>query len=473
MKHLLLLAGIASFFFVNGQTQDTVWTLEECIERAEDQNLSLQISGLDVNAAEVRETRAQHSRWPSINASSNYGYNFGRTIDPTSNEFIATSLGFHSISVNAGMTIFNANRINNRIRQAKTDREIALLNFEQAKQDLALQVANLYLNALLAKENLSIARSQFENAENQAERSQRLVESGAQPRAALLEFEAETANREQQLISAENDVQLSLLQLKQALLIEAGEPFDVISPPEQMMIEGSSVEGPSTVYQEALKTQPSYTAAQLGLRAALLDKKIVSSGYYPTLSVGGNLNSNYSTEGRTLEGTMVVETPVPATFDGQSGILRLMSETPVFSEAGWLRQMDENLGYGVGLQLSIPIYNNNSVNADYQIAKLGEVRAEKQLALEEQSIRMEVEQALADLKAARKSYAAAQRAFEAADLAYENVNRQYEVGSISVYDLFDSQQRRQSAEIQMVLAKYDYTFRQKIVDFYLGKPIKL
>lgn len=470
---LFLICILGSNFSLIAQETDTVWTLEECIERAQNQNLSLQISQLDVASAEVNSTQAKHSRWPSLNASSNFGYNFGRTIDPTSNEFIATSLGFHGISVNAGATLFNANRINNSIQQAKVDRQIALLSFEQAKQDLALQIANLYLNALLAKENLLVSIAQFENAENQVERSQKLVESGAQARATLLELQAEAANLEQQLINSENNLNISLLQLKQALLIKASEAFDVVSPPTNMSVDESMVQSASYIFEKALNTQPSYEAARLGLQSAHLGREIATAGFYPSISIGGDVNSNYSTQGRTIEGTTIMENMVPAMFNGESGTLTFISESPVFSESDWLTQMNENLGYGLGLRLNVPIYNNYSVQSNYQLAKISEVRAEKQLALEEQNIRFEVEQALADRKASRKSYIAAQRTYDAANLAYENVQRQYELGTLSVYDLFDSQQRQQTAQLQMLLAKYDYIFRQKIVDFYLGQAIKL
>lgn len=468
--HLFFLLLVTAAF---GNAQDTVWTLQECIDRALKENISLQISALDVRASEIDQEQARQSRWPSLNASSNFGYNFGRTIDPTSNEFITTSLGFQSLSLNTGATLFNANRVNNSIRQARVDMDISRLNFEQSQRDIALRVANLYLNALLAKENLVIAISQWENAQNQAERSQKLVESGAQPRVTLLEFQAEAASREQAVIQSENDLRISILQLKQALNLPASEGFEITAPPSAIEIEEAGLETVDALYQRALNTLPSYAAAKQAIRSAQLQKKIANSAFYPSLTIGGNLNSNYSTEGRTLEGIETMTRPVPAMFNGESGTLLLMSQNPVFSEAGWLTQIENNLGYGAGLQLNIPIYNNYSAKANYQLAKISEIQAERQLALEEQNIRIDLEQTLADLNAARKSFEAAQRAFQAADLAYSNVQKQFDIGAISVYDLFESEQRRQTAQLQILVSKYNYIFAQKIVDFYAGQEIKL
>ena len=93
------------------QTDTTVWTLEDCVDYAQENNINLAISYLDQRTANTEAKRSRHSRWPSLSASSNFGYNFGRTIDPTSNEFITTSLGFNSISLNSGLTYIRLDQI--------------------------------------------------------------------------------------------------------------------------------------------------------------------------------------------------------------------------------------------------------------------------------------------------------------------------------------------------------------------------
>lgn len=455
------------------QAQEELWTLQRCIDRAEQKNISLNISALDVESADIQGKRAAHSRYPNLNGTASFGYNFGRTIDPTSNEFIATSLGFNSISLNAGMTLFAANRINNSIRQAKVNKEAALATYEQARQDLALQVANLYLNALLAKENLAIAQAQYDNTLNQLKRNRILAREGALNKATLLDFEAEEASQAQNLITAENTLQLALLQLKQALLIPADEAFDIIKPDFQINPSAYEIQASKYVYQSALITQYSIKAAELNLESARFEKRIAQAAFYPSLTLGGNLNSNYSTQGRTLLGTDLVTQQFPASFNGETGIVSFASPQPIFEDANWATQIDENLGYGFGLQLNVPIYTNYANAASYQLAKISEVRAEKQLNLREQSVRIDVERAVTDLKAASKSYRASERSFEASDVAYQNALKQFELGTISSFDLFNVQQRQQTAQQQLLLAKYDYLFRQKIVDFYLGQPIKL
>ncbi len=453
--------------------QDNNWTLEECVNYARDNNLNLALSALDQRSTEVETRRTRQSRWPDLSASSNFGYNFGRTIDPTSNEFITTGLGFNGISLNSGVLLFNYNRINNSIRQANIDQNIAALNYEQSELDLSLQIANLYLNTLLAKENQKIAEAQFKNIENQLERTEKLVRSGAQPKAAEYELKAEVAAQRQQVVDAENNAYIALLQLKQALQLEMGQPFDIAAPPEEINIEADQVKDVNEIYDRSLATQPVYRAAEMSVRSAELDRQIAKAGFFPSLSLGMNVNSNYSTEGRFLEGTEVVTQSVPAQFQGETGQLMFTSANPVFSSPGWLQQMDNNLGFGFALQLSIPIYNNYNNQANLQQAQIGRLRAERQLALQEQNIRIDVERAVADLNAAAKSYESSLAAFEASQIAFENTRRQFELGSTSAYDFFQSQQRLTTAEVQTAVAKYDYIFRQKIVDFYLGKPIKL
>jgi len=474
MKLLFILLGLSTFFLpLQGQENSTSWTLEECVSYAQEKNLNLALSYLDQRAALVEAKRTRHSRWPNLNASSNFGYNFGRTIDPTSNEFITTSLGFNSISINSGVTLFNYNRINNSIRQANIDQQVAELNYEQSELDVSLQIANLYLNALLAKENEKIAETQFKNIENQLDRTSRLVRSGAQPKAAEYELRAELAAQRQQWVGAENNATIALLQLKQALRLEIETPFDIADPPNDISIQETEVKSVSEIFDRSLATQPIYRAAEMNVQSARLGRKMAQSAFFPSLNLGLNVNSNYSTQGRFLDGTQLQSQRVPAQFQGEMGELTFFTATPVFSSPGWLDQIDNNLGFGFALSLNIPIYSNYNNQGNLQQAKISRLRAERQLDLQEQTIRIDVERAVADLRAASKSYEAAQSAFEAAQIAFDNTQIQFNLGSSSAFDFFQSQQRLQSAQLQMTVAKYDYIFRQKIVDFYLGNPIKL
>lgn len=474
MKYIL----ITGFLFMSSlglfsQSENTSWTLEECVRYAQDKNLNLALSYLDQQQANIEARRTRHSRWPSLSAGSNFGYNFGRTIDPTSNEFITTSLGFNSVSLNSGLTLFNYNRINNSIRQANIDQKVAELNYEQAELDLSLQIANLYLNALLAKENQKIAEAQYKNIENQLDRTSRLVRSGAQPKAAEYELRAELAAQQQQVVETENNKTIALLQLKQALQIEIDQDFDIATPPQDIDIEYSESRTASKIFERSLTTQPQYRAAEMNVQSAQLGRKIAKSAFFPSLGLGLQVNSNFSTQARILESTQIRSEAFPAEFDGEMGTLTLFTPNPVFSTPGWLEQMDNNLGFGFSLQLNVPIYSNFNNQANLQQAKIQRLRAERQLDLQEQNIRIDVERAVADLRAAAKSYEAAQSAFESAQIAFRNMQRQFDLGSASTFDFFQSQQRLQSAQIQMTVSKYDFIFRQKIVDFYLGNPIKL
>jgi len=123
MRLLIFFLSVSLAVVAQGQSDGSVWTLRECVNYAQENNLNLALSQLDQRAANTEARRSRHSRWPSLSASSNFGYNFGRTIDPTSNEFLTTSLGFNSISINSGLTVFNYNRINNSIRQAGIDQQ--------------------------------------------------------------------------------------------------------------------------------------------------------------------------------------------------------------------------------------------------------------------------------------------------------------------------------------------------------------
>ena len=305
------------------------------------------------------------------------------------------------------------------------------------------------------------------------ERVTRLVRSGAQLKAAEYEIKAELATQRQLWVDAENNAYLALLQLKQALQLDIDTAFDIANPPAEIAVQPTEVKAVSEIFKRSLATQPEYRAAEMTVQSASLGRKIAQSAFYPSLTLGLNVNSNYSTQGRFLEGTELVSRRVPAQFQGQMGDLTFITSSPVFSSPGWLEQIDNNLGFGFALQLQVPIYNNYNNRANLQLAKINRLRAERQLDLQEQTIRIEVERAVADLRASSKNYEAAQAAYDAAAIAFENTKKQFDLGSASAFEFFQSQQRLQSAQLQMIVAKYDYIFRQKIVDFYLGNPITL
>ncbi|NBU52199.1 MAG: TolC family protein, partial [Chitinophagia bacterium] len=206
---MLLLPGISN-------TQDA-WTLEKCVVHAIQANISAAQADLAVDRAKINLSQARQTRMPNLSGNSNLNWNFGRTVDPTTNEFITETFFSNGFSLSTGMSIYNGKQISNSIRQSAVDLEAARNDAQQTRQTIALQVASNFLNVLFAKENISISERQLELNRQQLDQTQSLIDAGARAASEILNLEAQVATSEQALIVSMNNFDITMLQLKQIL----------------------------------------------------------------------------------------------------------------------------------------------------------------------------------------------------------------------------------------------------------------
>ena len=471
LKNLLwIFIFFISFGTLNSQD---VWSLQQCIERAIDQDLTIRDAGLSIENANINQKTAKQARYPSLNGSTNAFWNFGRTIDPTSNEFITTTFFSNGLSLNSGVVLFSGGRIKNGVKRSDLDYQAAMRDYDQAVNDISLQVAVSFLNVLFAQENLENARKQLEITEAQLEQVERLIESGSRPENERLDIEAQIATREQSVVSNQNTLDIAMLGLKQLLRFDPDYNMALSAPPSVEVFTDPDLVSFSEIYQSSLKTQKNIEAGELRVRSSELGIKIAQSNYYPTLTFGGSLQTNYSNQGRRVAGFETFRQTQDIFIDQTPVTIGTDVEIPIFEKNPYLDQLDQNVSYGFGFNMSIPIYNNYQNKAGVEQAKIGAVRAQNSLEIVKDNLKNTVQQALADARAAKKSLDAAERNQVAQQAAYDNGVRRYELGAINTFDLNTVQNQLEQAEINLIIARYDYLFRTKVLDFYLGRPITL
>lgn len=453
-------------------TAQDVWNLERCINHALQNNLDLQQGRLSILQADISHKTATHSRYPSLNANTNLGLNFGRTIDPTNNDFITQSFLSNGISLSSNVILFRGGSINNSIKQAEVNKESANYTVKQSERDISLFVANTYLSTLFAEENLKNAVAQQELTNGQYSQVKALIDAGVRPSNELLDLEAQVARGEQTIITQQNAVTISMLNLKQLLMIEPGYQMILERPNDVDIISDADIITFDEIYNSAIENQPGIRAAELDRRSAELGEKIAKSAYFPTISFGGSLQSNYSNQGQKRD-IVLSFTDIPVAIDGTPAILTFPGQEVVISDNPYFNQIDENLSYGFGLGVSIPIYNNYQVKAGIERAKLNTVSSALNIERQKNTLKTNVQQSLADAQAASKSYKAAQKSRDAQRAAYNNATKQYELGAINSFDFVNARSLLDNAEISLIIAKYDYLFKAKVVDFYMGRPISL
>jgi outer membrane protein len=231
----------------------------------------------------------------------------------------------------------------------------------------------------------------------------------------------------------------------------------------------------ASVYDAALTSQPQIRGQELRIRSAQLGEEIARASLFPSLSLGGSIGTNYSDLDQRALGFETIRIPTTGVFiNGESALFEVEQDIPTaFEKTPLFSQFDNNIGYGVSLNLHIPIYNNHSARAGISRAKLD--TKQQQITNEQirQTLKTDIQNALAAARAGRESLKASERAFEAAEIAYTNADRRFALGTINNFELISARNRLDAARVNRTIAKYDYLFRAKVIEYYLGRGLTL
>lgn len=456
INKLVTLTGLALVFSIGVFAQDKIWTLRECVDYALENNIRVKQSELEKDLANENLVTARGNFLPTLDGSASQNWNFGSFIGQDGNRVARDSRG-NSFGLNTGVILFNGFRNTSVFKQAKLGIESSQLQLDILKDNISLNVVNQYLNILLNKENLKVANEQILISQKQVEQLNALVDSGVRPRADLLEVQAQLASDQERLINTENSVDLALLALAQLLQISQ-EGFDV--EPMELTLPAVLVQKKTAndIYDFAVQNRPEIKQAELNIENAELDIEIAKSAFYPSLSFGAGLGTSYQH------------------FQGQNDV-RLVFPDPsnpanfVLEPNGFGQQLEDNLGYNVGFRLNIPIFNGFQTKANVNRAIINSKRIEFGMDQAKQDLRTNIEQAYADAKAAFKQFEASETSLIAQDLSFKNAQDSYNLGVMNSFEFEQVRNRLVNAEANLINAKYNFVFKTKVLDFYLGIPL--
>jgi len=458
------------------------WTLEKCITHAMDNSRTIQQSNLGVQLAEIDLKQSKEARNPSINGNTSAYWNFGRTIDPTTNEFITQTFFSNNFGLNTGVLLWNKSRLRNSIKQSKTDLDASKNDIEQIKRNTALLVASNFLNVLFAKENISISEKQLTLNQQQLDQVNKLISAGASPASERLNLEAQIAQSEQGLINSKNNLDIAILNLKQSLVLDPDYELEIEVPSEIATETDPDLISFEEAYALAKKNRPDITATELRMESAEMGVEIAKSALYPSLSMSGSLGTNYSNRGRTfvgLEPRTVSQSVIVNSNDPSLPLtnvpITLSSETvdAVFKDQNYTGQIDENLSYGFGFVLNIPIYNNGFAKANIERAKINAISSQLDRDQLLETLKITVQQSIADARAAKKRLEASNKSVEAQKLAFDNTSKRLKIGAANTFEWEAQKTNLENAEVTALIDKYNYIFTLKTLEFYLGKPLKI
>lgn len=453
---------------------DGRWSLQEAVNYAWRHNIQVQQSQLQIESSEINYLQSKMERLPTLNGQASHSYAFGRSIDPFTNQFTTDPIRYNSFGLASSVAVFNGFAILNQIKSQYAVLEAAREEARSARNIVGLQVTDAYLQVLLAQELAEIARLQVLASEELLESTRIQVEAGALPQANLYDVESQLAADEVNAVTATNNLELAKLSLLQGLQLPSSQTIDV----EPIAIDMTGLQltttSPEEIYLIALEAQPEIEAARSRLVAGKYDVLAAKGSLYPSLTLSGNLSTQYSSIGteRDFVTTLVEqELGFLRSDPTEAVIIRVPQSEAVVSEIPFMDQLDINRRENVSLNLNIPIFNNYRARARVGLAKIQAKNADLELDRAKNQLRVSIEQAYADARAAAKRYAALQKQVASLELTFENAETRRSVGAISTYDYTFAKNNLDRARAELLQAKYTYAFRLKVLDFYMGNPL--
>lgn len=419
------------------------WTLKECVDEALSKNISIQQNKLNLASSEIDVDIAKGNFLPNLSGNTGGNLNFGTGFDPVSQDRVSTSFFGGSINLSSGVTVFNGFRNTNIYKQAQLGVKSSQLDLKKMENDISLFVVNGYLNVLFAKENLNAARVQFEISEKQIIAAQSRFKSGVIPKGDLLNTQSTAAANQQTVIAQENALDLALLNLAQLLQVPAEgfdiAPVDVGSPSENLFYTDSE-----NIYKRSLENLPEIERAQLAIENATLAIEISKADFLPSITASAGVSTNYGYN---------------------------LNLPPGFSNSDFFDQVNDNLGYGFGFNIRVPIFNRFQTKNRVSQAAINKNIFETRLESEKLNLKQTIEQSFLDARTALKSYEAAKISLEAQQESFKNAQQRYNFGAMTQFDFDQVRTRLVNAQATLIRSKYDYVFKTKVLQFYAGDLI--
>lgn len=472
LQKIAFLFILAFGFTANAQVK--YWTLQECIEYAMKNNISIKQSELDAKSTDIDKKLAIGNFLPTLNGGASHSWNIGLNQNITTGLLENQTIQYTSASINSSIDIYKGLQNQNQLRKAKIAQLAAQYQLTKMQEDISLYVANAYLDILFNKENLKVQQNQLAFDQKQFDRTNQLVDAGSLPKGDLLDMKATIATDNQRIVAAENALLISKLSLAQLLKLDDYKNFDVADVGIEPTPSPVMAETPEAIVAKAKETRVEIKIAQANLDVAERNVKIARGALLPTLTgfYSFSTRASYSDQ---VSG-YVIDTTNPTTVigvvDGTGQNVVQPNYLPVFSKAAPVfDQFSANKGHNFGLELRVPILNGFAARGNVERNKVNYEKTKNAFEQAKLDLELNVYKAINDAKGALKTYEAALATLEAREGAFNYSKEKFDVGIMNAFDFNQSQTLYVTAQSDLVRAKYDYIFKSKVVELYFGIPI--
>lgn len=434
MKYRILLASLLS---IPMWGQQKLWSLTDCINYAVNNNITVKKTQLGQQTAAINLDQAKSNRLPAVSGNISANANHGSVINQITNNRVNQTTITNSMGVNASMPLYEGNKLNLQIERATLALEQNDLYVKEAQNNITLSVLEAYLQALYQYENIAVAKNTALSSEEQLAQAQQKYENGAIAKIDLIEIETQHANNEYNVVLAKNQYENQVLTLKQLLELPPGTEFGI------EIIQKEDVSAPiankEEVYRQALEQLPTTKIYEKQKELAQKDIQIAKSGFLPSLSLSGGINTGYSD--RDTE--------------------------------KYMTQLKNNFGQTIGLSLNIPIFSRYQNKNNVALARLSESQADLDRKQAEKDLYTKIETAWHNATTRQAQEVASKKARDNAKLAYELAEKKHEFGNLTNTELLVSRNTYLNAEQTYLQNKYMVLLYQQLLNFYQGKEITI
>jgi outer membrane protein len=338
--------------------------------------------------------------------------------------------------------------------------------------ELRLNVSTAYLNTLLAKENVKIIQSQLELTEFQAQRMKNMVEAGVAAKNTLAEIQAQLENDKFNLVNAENNLNLQMLNLKQACGLDSEKNFTLADPDlktEEMNMEKWLSVNADELYEKIVLKYPSVQSAEYAVRASEMAWKASMGAKLPVVSLNGAVGTGYSGLASEITAVNIVGVDTIGITSGGQWVfvpkLDYQTRTKPFFD-----QYKDNVNKSFGITLTVPLFNNLQNHTAAAQSKIRMENARLSLELARQNLLRMVEQNIQQFRSAYARYKASVKNEESANISFKMNEERLNNGAGNMQDYLQAKNRYQAAGIQKVQGLYEAIFRMKILELMVQAP---
>jgi outer membrane protein len=438
MKRLALTL-LAALACAGASAQHGPWSLQDCIDYALKNNLTVKQSSLTVEQREVDLSTAKGRRLPSLSAGASENLSFGRGLT-ADNTYSNSNTSSTSFSLGTDVPIFHGFDITNGIKLSKLNLAAATAELEKARDDIRVAVAQAFVQILYNQEVLRVAKEQSAHDAELLEQVKERLSAGKVSAADVSAQQATLAQSRQSEIQAEGNLSISLLELTQLLELQSPEGFSIVTP-EVGDVSAILLMRPEAIYEEAVETRPAVEAAKLNLKYAKVAIDRAKGAFLPSLSLSGGLGTNYYTNSK-------------------------VTSAPFFD------QIKNNFSQYVGLSLSVPIFQRFATRNQVRSAQISFRGQEIQLESVKKALYKEIQQAYYNAVNSQARYNGSRETAASAREHYELTEEKYKVGKAGIAEYNDARNNWLRAESDHIQARFQCLYQTRLLDFYRSGEIE-